>query len=129
MALKHTHHMSDAQINKAIQLLNSRQEMLEEVGECEGLSFAKIGEKVGTSGEAVRLLSLRDMSQTARAERKYAQYHSASKLSEAEADIAAGWIVCHDMLRLNTSVELFHAFLCPSFLLILLACEINVFIS
>ena len=79
-------------------------------------SFEKIGARIGVSGEAIRRMALRDMSPPARALRLHAKLHSASLLGDSEEIIAAGWIVCHDMLRLNTSVENFVDFLSTFFL-------------
>ena len=111
-----TYHMSEDQVRRALAELEARTWYLEMLGEAPDHSFEKIGERVGVSGEAIRQMSLRDMSESARDLRRAAQHRSASLLVEDEESVAAGWIVCHDMLRLNTSVEKFIEFLCTSLL-------------
>ena len=103
--------MDDRQIQLTLTLLASRKEALRALGGPGDYSYEKIGRKVGVSGEAIRLLANRDMSEQARSERKMAQFRSASLLSEADEITAAGWIVCNDLLRLNTSVETFTDYL------------------
>ena len=105
------YHMTEDQVRLALDELDKRKWFLCFLGEAPEHSFAKIAKRVGVSAEAVRKMSLRDMSPAARALRRASQYRSAALLLESEEIIAAGWIVCHDMLRLNTSVENFVEFL------------------
>lgn len=121
--------MNEEQIKLAMHFLEVRKEMLSEIGNVDEYSFDKIGVKVGVSGEAIRLLSRRDMSTAAQAARKEAQHSSASLLSDSQELIAAGWIICNDMLRLNTSVESFVDFLGISSMLAIAVISTNIFLQ
>lgn len=110
-------HMNEAQISLALQLLEERESQLVDFGEPGDYSYEKIGQKVGVTGESIRRMDNRDMSPSARSERKLAQQRSSALLTVDEETIAAGWIVCHDMLRLDTSVETFCDFLRTYFLI------------
>jgi hypothetical protein len=103
--------MNDEEIEIALSMLEVRKELMADVGSSDDYSYKKIGEKIGFSAETIRQLDKRDMSDCARKERQLAQFRSASLLTESEELTAAGWIICHDLLRLNTSVETFLAFL------------------
>jgi len=109
--------MTEEQIRLALALLVARKDIRAHTGASGDYSYDKIGAVVGVSGEAIRLLDQRDMSAIARNARKMAQYTSASHLSRMEELIAAGWVVCFDLLRLNTSVEAFAEFLSTGSLL------------
>ena len=111
MLRKTTYHMSYKQIRLTLEQLEERKSSVELTGEAGDYSFAKIATRVGVSPEAIRLVSFRDMSPNAQLTRKMAQYQSASLMSQSDETVAAGWIVCHDLLRLNTSVEAFRSHL------------------
>jgi hypothetical protein len=107
---KYSYHFNEIQMEEALRLLEERERRIAggaEPGHPTFLSYAAIGSQVGATGEAVRLLAYRDMSPEARAARQLAKKRSAALLSLSDEEIAAGWIVCHDMLRLNTSVDCF----------------------
>lgn len=111
MTAKPHYHMTEAQISLALDLLEERHRLLPLIGEPGDYSFAKIASRVGVSPEAIRQLHLRDMTPEAQLSRKMNKLRSASLLSESEEIVAAGWIVCHDMLRLPTAVEAFCEYL------------------
>lgn len=107
MALKLSYHMNEDQVELALALLEERKDNIANFGNPGDLSYVGIGKRVGVTGEAIRLVAGRDMSDAARQDRKSSQYRSASLLDLAEEVVAAGWIVCRDMLRKDTSVESF----------------------
>lgn len=96
--------MTYDQTGEALKLLKERNEMINSCGETgPEYSFEAIGRKVGHTGEAIRLLSMRDMSLSAIEQRLDAKLYSKSILNHYDELIGMGWIVCHDLLRLDTS--------------------------
>ncbi len=113
MARKAVYHMEEPQISLALELLEERDRIISLIGDPGEYSFEKIAQQVGrVTGEAIRQLTLRDMSPSAQHDRKMNKLRSAALLNESDEVVAAGWIVCHDMLRLRTAVESFCEYVC-----------------
>ena len=80
---KHFYHMSENEIVIALGLLEERNKIIESCGDPgKEHSFDAIGAKVGHSGEAIRMLSMKDMSHDAVANRLNAKLHSRNLLTE-----------------------------------------------
>lgn len=105
-------HMSEEETKRALELLADRNLMIQ-INGVPGvdLSFEAIGHSVGHSGEAIRQLSSRDMDPLAIEARYNDKIHSKNILDSHKELIAAGWIVCHDLLRKCTSSVAFADYL------------------